>query len=87
MKPYRLYSAEELAADALFIQWVQQPDDAEVASFWQNWLDQYPHCPPSIELARRYLACLNDLPVQQLTPDEVARIWERVRQTLKNQQG
>jgi transmembrane sensor len=87
MKPYRLYSAEELATDALFMQWVHEPDDAEVAGFWNTWLHQHPQCQPSVELARRYLACLHELPPQQLTPDEVARIWERVRQTLKNQRG
>jgi transmembrane sensor len=87
MKPYRLYSAEELAIDALFVQWVRQPDDAEVSGFWQNWLAQYPHCQSDVELARRYLDCLSDLPYQPLTPDEVARIWERVRKTLNDRRG
>ncbi len=87
MKPYSLYSAEELAADALFMQWVHQPDDAEVGRFWQTWLNQHPHCLPNVELARRYLDCLSDLPPQRLTPHEVARIWEKVRQTLKDKRG
>ncbi len=43
MKPYAQYTVNELAADDLFIRWVQHPEDDEVAAYWQGMQESQPN--------------------------------------------
>jgi len=66
------WSAEEMAADELFIRWVQHPNE-ETERHWQQWLSRHPRQRETMEEARRLVLLMafeQDLP----EPDHLARI-------------
>lgn len=82
-KPYATYTAEELALDALFVRWVQYPDDDEVTAHWQGWLAQHPHRAETVETAQRLVQTASLPSAPALPGDEVSSVWGRIRQSLR----
>jgi transmembrane sensor len=85
MKPYTLYTTEELAVDDLFIRWVQHPYDDEVDLYWQQMLEQHPQLANRFDEARVLVLHLSqslNLPI--LHPDESGTLWQRIRGALQN---
>ncbi|OIN59003.1 FecR family protein [Arsenicibacter rosenii] len=84
MKPYATYSAEELALDDLFVRWVKHPSDAEVVSFWNNWLVRHPECYQTVEDARQLILTFSaPLPEDQLAGEDISTLWRRIRVSLQ----
>jgi ferric-dicitrate binding protein FerR (iron transport regulator) len=76
---YAQYTAEQLAMDDYFQQWVQQSDQ-ESDRFWLSWLEQHPHRRQEVQQARQLVILLRfreDAP----TPEEEASVWNRINQT------
>lgn len=85
MKPYALYTAEELAADDLFVRWVQHPYDEEVAAFWQQLLNQQPRLSARFSEARSLvMRAGSSLALPALLPDESDTLWRRIRGSLQD---
>lgn len=85
MKPYALYTAEELAIDDLFIRWVQCPHDEEVDAFWRQLLGQHPHLAFRFDEARSLVLRLSQsLALPTLRTDESATLWRRIRGSLQD---
>jgi len=83
MRHFSAYTAEELAADALFIRWVQHPDDSEVSLFWENWLARHPDREDAVELARQLVGVASQPPAGSLDSDEVRSVWGRIRWSIQ----
>jgi transmembrane sensor len=85
MKPYALYTIEELAADDLFVRWVQHPYDDEVDCYWQQLLEQQPLLGSRFDEARALVLHLSQsLPLPAFSSDESATLWGRIRGSLQN---
>ncbi len=84
MKSYALYSVEELALDDLFVWWVQQPKDDEVAAFWENFRSGNPTASETLDLARRLVAAASRSPYRRLSAGETDALRERIRASLRH---
>ncbi len=82
-KPYTTYTAEELALDALFVRWVQHPDDDEVAAHWQGWLAQCPTCTDTVETARELVRTASLPSEPPFGQEDVSTVWGRIRESLR----
>ncbi len=82
MKPYAHYTAEELALDDLFVQWVRQPDDEEVLLFWQGILRKNPRLANTVSVARQLVLTASQPPPNGLTNAETTSLWRRIRTSL-----
>lgn len=80
MKRYLTYTAEELACDDEFMNWVKYPEHhPELESFWRQWLFEHPEKQSVVEEARYLvLAVLAD---DQFFPDEVLQqaVWKKIQ--------
>ena len=83
MKHFSAYTAEELATDDLFVRWVQHPDDAEVASFWEGWLLYHPNRRDTVETARQLVRIASQPDREVLAGDEVRSLWGRIRTSIQ----
>lgn len=83
MKPFSAYTAEELATDDLFIRWVQRPDDAEVAAYWEGWMAHHPYRSNTVESARRLVEEASRAPGAGLPGEEVGTLWKRIRSSIQ----
>ena len=80
MKPYYQYMAPDLAADDLFIRWVQHPDDEEIAAYWHRVAQQNPALTPTLAEAKALVLAISQaIDPPGLRPDEVAKLWKRIR--------
>lgn len=85
MKPYALYTAEELAIDDLFIRWVQCPQDEEVDAYWRQLLNQNPQLTNRFDEARSLVLRLSQsLSLPPIRTDESATLWRRIRGSLQD---
>ncbi|ARK10699.1 FecR family protein [Fibrivirga algicola] len=85
MKPYAQYTANELAADDLFIRWVQHPEDDEVAAYWQGLELQQPQLRVRFRDARQLVQDMTQaLTLNSLKQDEMATVWARIRGSLQD---
>ena len=85
MKPYAQYTVNELAADDLFIRWVQHPEDDEVAAYWMGLEMQQPQLRIRFRDARqRVLEIGRSITLNNLRPDEMATVWGRIRGSLQD---
>ncbi len=84
MKSYAAYSVEELALDDLFVWWVQQPGDEEVAAFWTNFRTCHPAASATLDLARRLVQAASNPPRRRLSTDEADALRERIRNSLRH---
>ncbi len=76
---YTRYTAEQLAMDDYFQQWVQQ-SDPESNQFWLSWLEKHPHRRQEVQQARQLVILLRfreDAP----TLEEEVSVWNRINQT------
>ncbi|MFD1144323.1 FecR family protein [Larkinella insperata] len=83
MKHFSAYTAEELAADELFIRWVQHPDDAEVSAYWEGWLAYHPYKEDTVALARELVHLASNPGSQPLEGEEVVSLWGRIRSSIQ----
>lgn len=83
MKHFSAYTAEELAADELFIRWVQHPDDAEVSAYWERWLAHHPYKTETVELARELVHLASNPASQPMEGEEVVSLWGRIRSSIQ----
>ncbi|GAB3253411.1 hypothetical protein GCM10027347_13180 [Larkinella harenae] len=83
MKHFSAYTAEELAADELFIRWVQHPDDAEVAAYWAGWLTHHPYKAEEVELARELVQLASNPSSRAMEGEEVISLWGRIRSSIQ----
>jgi len=83
MKHFSAYTAEEFAVDELFIRWVQHPQDAEVAAFWEGWLTHHPYKTAVIEVARELVREASRPATRDLENDDVASLWGRIRSSIQ----
>lgn len=84
MKPYAAYSVEELALDDLFVWWVQQPGDDEVAAFWESFRAVNPASGDALDLARRLVLAAAHPPRKRLSADENDALRDRIRKSLRH---
>jgi transmembrane sensor len=82
MKPYPNYTAEELALDDLFVQWVRRPDDEEVGLFWRGIIRKNPHFASTTETARQLVLTASQSAINSLTAAETNSLWRRIRTSL-----
>jgi ferric-dicitrate binding protein FerR (iron transport regulator) len=76
---YAQYTAEQLAMDDYFQQWVQQSDQ-ESNRFWLSWLEQYPHRRQEVQQARQLVILLRFREDAPPLEEEVS-VWNRIKQT------
>ncbi len=85
MKPYAQYTVNELAADDLFIRWVQHPEDDEVMAFWEGLEIQQPHLRKRFRDARELVQDIGrSLTLNTIPPDDMATVWGRIRGSLQD---
>ena len=83
MKHFSAYTAEEFAVDELFIRWVQHPEDAEVAAFWESWLAHHTYQTAVVEAARELVRAASHPATRGLENDEVGSLWGRIRSSIQ----
>ncbi|GAB3906748.1 hypothetical protein GCM10028803_39600 [Larkinella knui] len=83
MKHFSAYTAEELAADELFIRWVQHPDDAEVSAYWEGWLAHHPYKTQVVDLARELVRMASNPASRPMEGEEVMSLWGRIRSSIQ----
>lgn len=83
MKSYAAYSVEELALDDLFVWWVQQPGDDEVAAFWENFRVANPASSATLDLARKLILAASNPHPWRLSAGEIEQLRERIRTSLR----
>ncbi|MFC5409530.1 FecR family protein [Larkinella bovis] len=83
MRHFSAYTAEELAADELFIRWVQHPEDAEVAAFWEGWLNHHSNRIEVVETARELVLLASNPASRSLESEEVVSLWGRIRSSIQ----
>ena len=76
------YSVEELALDDLFVWWVHQPGDDEVAAFWENFRDANPATCATLDVARRLVLAASTPPRRRLSASEAEALRERIGKSL-----
>ncbi|MDF7817811.1 hypothetical protein P1X15_09395 [Runella sp. MFBS21] len=81
MKNFAHYTVEDFAAEPLFIQWVQQPDDVELSNFWQVWLTNHPYKSHEIAQARTLVNQVSNM-YEGLSNGEVRSLWQRVLESV-----
>ncbi|WP_028666878.1 hypothetical protein [Runella zeae] len=81
MKNFAHYTVEDFAAEPLFIQWVQQPDDVELSNFWQVWLTHHPYKSHEIAEARTLVGQVSDS-YSGLSSGEMRTLWKRVLESV-----
>ncbi len=81
MKNFAHYTVEDFAAEPLFIQWVQQPDDVELSNFWQVWLNNHPYKSHEIAEARTLVGQVSDS-YSGLSSGEMRTLWKRVLESV-----
>ncbi|AEI49926.1 hypothetical protein [Runella slithyformis] len=81
MKNFAHYTVEDFAAEPLFIQWVQQPDDVELSNFWQVWLTNHPYKSDEIAEARTLVGQFSDA-YMGMTSQEMRTLWKRVIESV-----
>jgi transmembrane sensor len=80
---YTDYSAEELAMDTAFQQWIQHPDpDSERR--WQSWLEQYPNKWEVVQEARQLVLFMN-LRKDRPAPQDESNVWAKIDASTQNQ--
>lgn len=83
MKHFSAYTAEELAADELFIRWVQHPDDAEVSAYWEGWLTHHPYKAEDVAIARELVGMASGPASKPMEGEEVMSLWGRIRSSIQ----
>jgi transmembrane sensor len=82
MKPYHNYTAEDLACDEDFLNWIKHPHrHTHLESFWNQWLVEHPERLEVVEEAR-YLV-LTVLTEDQFFPDNIKQknVWSRIQRS------
>ena len=82
MKPYHNFTAEDLACDDDFLNWVKHPGSyPHLESFWNQWLVEHPERREVVDEAR-YLV-LTVLAEDQFYPDAMKQrdVWSRIQQS------
>src|SRR5690349_7314181 len=82
MKPYHNFTAEDLACDEDFLNWVKHPGNyPHLESFWNQWLLEHPERREVVEEAR-YLV-LTVLSEDQFFPDAMKQrdVWTRIQRS------
>lgn len=83
MNDYTSYSAEELAMDTSFRNWICQPDEDEHSTqFWETWQHEHPQKKELIETAAALVSMLH-LPKQHLPAWEIESEIEEVRKRIE----
>lgn len=83
MKPYTQYTAEELAAENLFIRWVRNPDDKSVSRYWEGWVKKFPEKQKTVSVARQLVLKASEAPAETLSNDEVKTLWGRIKNSVE----
>ncbi|GAB3496406.1 FecR family protein [Spirosoma knui] len=78
---YYQFSAEDLAADDYFKEWVCAPSP-ETETFWRDFLTDYPERYYQVKEARRLVVGLHMIQ-QPVSTDAVDVIWDRIQNTLE----
>jgi hypothetical protein len=78
MKNFAEYSVEDFATEPLFIQWVQQPHDAELSNFW---LKNHPDKLYEISQAKTIVNHVSGI-YEDLDQAEVMSLWRRIAKSV-----
>ncbi len=78
---YLYYSAEDLALDPSFQQWVLHPEATNEAAFWEAWLARNPGKAAEVAAARRLVEA-RQAEREGLPDAEKQVLWERIQATL-----
>jgi hypothetical protein len=81
MKNFAEYSVEDFATEPLFIQWVQQPHDAELSNFWQVWLKNHPDKLYEVSQAKVIVNHVSGV-YEDLDQAEVMTLWRRIAKSV-----
>jgi transmembrane sensor len=82
---YLSYDPEELATDAFFCRWVLQPD-TETETFWQDWLQTYPHKAQEVALARQLVLLAAEDNDADPSEQAIGRMWSSIQQGREDTQ-
>jgi transmembrane sensor len=82
MNHYVDYSAEELAQDDFFIEWVKY-NNIRTETIWQNWLETYPFKRNEVEIARQIILYTLNLPTPEVTDSEINELKASIFDTLE----
>jgi ferric-dicitrate binding protein FerR (iron transport regulator) len=78
---YLYYSAEDLARDPSFRQWVLHPEASGEAAFWEAWLVRNPGKATEVAAARRLVEA-RPAERESLPETEKQLLWQRIQSTL-----
>jgi ferric-dicitrate binding protein FerR (iron transport regulator) len=80
MKPYLTYTAEDLACDEDFLNWVKSPESQpHLASFWGQWLSEHPDRQELVDEARCLVLAV--LAEDEYFPNDFKQqaVWNRIQ--------
>jgi transmembrane sensor len=77
VKDYALFIVKDFVLDEYFQTWVFDPSGSS-NSFWQSWLEEYPHKLGEIQEARSILLQFN-FSNHNLKAEEVSKLWNQIR--------
>lgn len=82
MKDYTRFTAEELAQDEDFLQWVQNPGDEELDEQWRSWLMRHPEKVDVVIDAKRMIKAVINERQYSLHDDKQQEMWSRIHNTV-----
>lgn len=75
---YLAFEPEDFANDSFFIRWVKEADE-ETETFWQNWLQTYPHKIQQVALARQLVILITNDHDEEPSELVVRQMWDRIQ--------
>jgi transmembrane sensor len=76
---YSTFNTSDFVLDQAFVNWVQAETDND---FWQNFIAIHPHKAQEIQHAKMIILAAKTLPVQPLSEDSRAAMWQQVKQNM-----
>ncbi len=81
VKNYTDYTSEDFATEPLFIKWVQQPDNDEVANFWKLYTNKNPHKHNDMAEAKAIVQVISDQ-FTGIETTENKNLWHRIQTSV-----
>jgi hypothetical protein len=83
LKNFAEYTSEQFATEPLFIRWVQDPNDDEIANFWTLYSNNNPHKYNDMAEAK---VIVQDITSQfdSLEIVETKNLWQRIQNSVSH---
>ncbi|WP_026994064.1 hypothetical protein [Flectobacillus major] len=79
---YEKYLAEDFVSDSFFLQWISEPNNPQISSFWQEFIKKFPQKNKEIETAKEII--LQEIPDESLTNFEEDELWQRINKSISS---